>query len=133
MIQTVKLVKKEKKKELVQQELTQFDENIRQHYEQIEDEVFDRKERLSCLENGMPLQNNTILSAVFQEIRKRNDETERKSTKKNRVRFFKISARASKKSMSFIAFLESLKKRRCHTDVTVARAYLAVSRIHLLM
>jgi hypothetical protein len=87
----VKLAKKENKKQLVQQELTQFDENLRQHYEQTDDEVFDRRERLSCLENGMPLQNNTILSAVFQEIKRRNDETERKSTKKNRVRFFKVN------------------------------------------
>ena len=87
----MKLAKKENKKQLVQQELTQFDENLRQHYEQTDDEVFDRRERLSCLENGMPLQNNTILSAVFQEIKRRNDETERKSTKKNRVRFFKVN------------------------------------------
>jgi hypothetical protein len=87
----MKLVKKEKKKQIVQQELTQFDENLRQHYEQTDDEVFDRKERLSFLENGMPLQNNTILSAVFQEIKRRNDETERKSTKKNRVSFFKVN------------------------------------------
>jgi hypothetical protein len=87
----VKLAKKENKKQLVQQELTQFDENLRQHYEQTDDEVFDRRERLSCLENGMPLQNNTILSAVFQEIKRRNDETERKLTKKNRVRFFKVN------------------------------------------
>ena len=85
------LVKKEKKKGFRQQELTQFDENIRNHYEQIEDEIFDRRERLSSLENGMPLQNNTILSAVFQEIKRRNDETERKLTKKNRVRFFKVN------------------------------------------
>ena len=90
MIQTLKLVKKEKKKGFVQQELTQFDDNLRQHYERAEDEVFDRRERLSYLENGMPLQNNTILSALFQEIRRRNDETERKSTKKNRIRFFKV-------------------------------------------
>lgn len=87
----MKLVKKEKKKQIVQQELTQFDENLRQHYEQTDDEVFDRKERLSFLENGMPLQNNTILSAVFQEIKRRNEETERKSTKKNRVSFFKVN------------------------------------------
>ena len=87
----MKLFKKEKKKILVQQELVQFDENLRQHYEQTEDEVFDRRERLSCLENGMPLQNNTILSAVFQEIKRRNDETGRKSTKKNRVSFFKVN------------------------------------------
>ena len=129
------LVKKEKKKGFRQQELTQFDENIRHHYEQIEDEIFDRRERLSCLENGMPLQNNTILSAVFHEIKKRNDETEKKSTKKNRLRLFKVSVceRASKKSMRFIVFLENLEKRRCHTGVTVARTYLAVSRIHLLI
>jgi hypothetical protein len=87
----MKFVKGEKKKEIAQQELTQFDENLRQHYEQTDEEIFDRRERLSCLENGMPLQNNTILGAVFQEIKRRNDETERKSMKKNRVRFFKVN------------------------------------------
>ena len=128
------LVKKEKKKGFRQQELTQFDENIRHHYEQIEDEIFDRRERLSSLENGMSLQNNTILGALFQEIRRQNDETEKKSTKKNKVRLFKVSVceRASRKSKRFIVFLENLEKRRCHPDVTVARTYLGVSRIHSL-
>ena len=82
------LVTKEKKK-FIQKELTDFDENLSQHYEETDDEIFDREERLSCLENGMPQQNNTILGAVVQEMKRRNDEKESKSTKKNRVRFLK--------------------------------------------
>ena len=83
----MKLIMKEKKKRFMQKELTHFDENLSQHYEQTDDEIFDRKERLSCLENGMPLQNNTILGAVVQEMKRQNDKKERKSTKKNRFRF----------------------------------------------
>ena len=82
------LVTKEKKK-FIQKELTDFDENLSQHYEETDDEIFDREERLSCLEDGMPQQNNTILGAVVQEMKRRNDEKERKSTKKKRVRFLK--------------------------------------------
>lgn len=82
------LVTKEKKK-FIQKELTDFDENLSQHYEETDDEIFDREERLSCLEDGMPQQNSTILGAVVQEMKRRNDEKERKSTKKKRVRFLK--------------------------------------------
>jgi len=76
-----------------QQELTQFDENLDHHFEQIEDDIFNRKERLQHLEDGMILQTNTILSAVFQEIKKKSDKTRKKSTKKNRVHFFEVRLR----------------------------------------
>jgi hypothetical protein len=76
-----------------QQELPQFDENLDQNSEQIEDDFFNRKERLQQLEDGMIPRTNTILSAVFQEIKKQSDETRKRSTKKNKIHFFKVKPR----------------------------------------
>ena len=76
-----------------QQELTQFDENLDQHFEQIEDDVFNRKARLQQLEDGRIPETDTILSAVFQEIKKQSDKTKKKSTNKNEVNFFKVKRR----------------------------------------
>lgn len=78
-----------------QQELTQFDENLDQHFEQIEDDFFNRKERLQQLEDGAVPQTNTMLSAVFQEIKKQSDKTRRKSKKRNNIHFFKVKPRLS--------------------------------------
>jgi hypothetical protein len=76
-----------------QQELTEFDEKLNLHFQQIEDDVFNRKERLQQLEEGTIPETNTILTAVFQEIKKQSDKTRKKSTKKNRVHSFKIKRR----------------------------------------
>jgi len=81
------------KKGSAQQELTRFDENLDQHFEEIEEDIFNRKERLQQLEDGIISETNTILSAVFQEIKKQSDETRKKATKKNKVHFFNAKAR----------------------------------------
>lgn len=91
--QIVTITKNSEKKESTQQELTQFDEDLEQHFEQIEEEIFNRKERLQHLEDGMIPQTNTILSAVFQEIKKQSEKTRKKSTEKKRVHFFEVKPR----------------------------------------
>ena len=76
-----------------QQEPPQDNGNLDQHSEQAEDDFFNRKERLQQLEDGMIPQTNTILSVVFQEIKKQSDETRKKSMTKNKIHFFKAKPR----------------------------------------
>ena len=97
-----------------QQELTRFDENLDQHFEQIEEDVFNRKERLQQLEDGIFPQTDTILSAVFQEIKKQSDETKKKSTKKNKLHFFKVKARLT----AFISGISQAGKFKSSKDKT---------------
>jgi len=62
-----------KEKKLIQKELTQFDEHLKEHFEQIEDEIFNRQERESTLKDGkLDLENHSIFNAIFQELKKRN-------------------------------------------------------------
>ena len=62
-----------KEKKLIQKELTQFDEHLKKHFEQIEDEIFNRQERASILKDGkLNLENHSIFNAIFQELKNRN-------------------------------------------------------------
>ena len=62
-----------KKTKTIQKELTQFDSHLKEHFEQIEDEIFNRQERESTLKNGkLDLENHSIFGAIFQELKNRN-------------------------------------------------------------
>lgn len=62
-----------KKPKTIQKELTQFDSHLKEHFEQIEDEIFNRQERESTLKDGkLDLENHSIFGAIFQELKKRN-------------------------------------------------------------
>lgn len=103
-----------------QQELARFDENLDQHFDQIEDDVFNRKERLQQLEDGMIPETNTILSAVFQEIKKQSDKTRKKSTKKNKVHSFKVKRRLQ----AFISgILQAGKMKRSNDKIMLMRLF----------
>jgi len=63
-----------RKRETEQKELTHFDEQ-RDHDEEIADEIFDRKERLSNLGEGkFATESNTIFSAILQELKNRKEK-----------------------------------------------------------
>ena len=123
-------------KEAAQQKLTQFDESLDQHFEQIEEDIFNRKERLQQLEEGIIPETNTILSAVFQEIKKKSDETRKKSTKKSKIHFFKAKpkmlvfvrrtlqagkAKISKGRIRIVQLCNSRSLRNSATAQTLAR------------
>ncbi|MCJ7768837.1 hypothetical protein MUP79_10650 [Candidatus Bathyarchaeota archaeon] len=56
----------------IQKELSHYDEQLKEDSERIEDEIFNRKERLSNLENGRFMaEKNTIFSAILQELKKK--------------------------------------------------------------
>ncbi len=62
-----------KKPKTIQKELAQFDSHLEKHFEQIEDEIFDRQERESTLKGGkLDLEHHSIFGAIFQELKKRN-------------------------------------------------------------
>ena len=64
-----------KEKKLIQKELAHFDEHLKKHFEQAEDEIFDRQERESTLKDGkLDLENHSIFGAIFQELRNRNKD-----------------------------------------------------------
>jgi hypothetical protein len=88
----VTILKNSNTKESAQHEFPQIDENLDQYFEQIEDDLFNRKERLQQLEDGMIPQTDTILSAIFQEIKKQSDKARKRSTKNSRIHFFKAKS-----------------------------------------
>jgi hypothetical protein len=64
-----------RKREPGQKELTHFDEQAREHDEEMDDEIFDRKERLSNLGEGkFATKSNTIFSAILQELKNRKEK-----------------------------------------------------------
>jgi hypothetical protein len=70
------------RKASVQKELTQFDEELRKHFERMENAQFDREDRLATLENhGFDPAANSIFGAIFQELRNKakQDKLERRS------------------------------------------------------
>lgn len=61
-----------RKREPEQKGLTHVDEQAREHDEEMDDEIFNRKERLSNLEEGkFATKTNTIFSAILQELKNR--------------------------------------------------------------
>jgi hypothetical protein len=64
-----------RKREPEQKELTHFDEQAREHDEEMADEIFDRKERLSNLGEGkFAVRSDTIFSAILQELKNRKEK-----------------------------------------------------------
>jgi hypothetical protein len=56
----------------IRKEPSHYDEQLKEDSERIEDEIFNRKERLSNLENGRFMaEKNTIFSAILQELKKK--------------------------------------------------------------
>jgi hypothetical protein len=61
-----------------QKDLVQFAENLRQCPEQTEDDVFNRKERLANLRDGkFTAEKDTIFSAIFQELKRKEEKKAR--------------------------------------------------------
>jgi|GEM_PF-3496623 hypothetical protein len=61
-----------KKRDPKQKELAHFVEQLREHDEEMDDKIFNRKERLSNLEEGKFANGrDTIFSAILQELNKR--------------------------------------------------------------
>ena len=56
----------------IRKEPSHYDEQLKEDSERIEDEIFNREERLSNLENGRFMaEKNTIFSAILQELKKK--------------------------------------------------------------
>jgi hypothetical protein len=61
-----------RKRESEQKELIHVDEQAREEDEEMDNDVFDHKERLSNLEEGkFAAESNTIFSAILQELKNR--------------------------------------------------------------
>ncbi len=61
-----------RKREAEQKELTCFDEQAREDDEEMNDEIFDRRKRLSNLGEGrFTTESDTIFSAILQELKNR--------------------------------------------------------------
>jgi hypothetical protein len=72
------LLRKPWRKTITEKDLTQFDEELKEYRERLENDPFDHKSRLTALKNHRfkPAE-NSIFSAIFQELKNR--EKNRKS------------------------------------------------------